>query len=161
LPPRAQPRPPREILHVMDALSGVWHMSLGWKAACGLPVPAYWPGVLVACLVATARVQRERRPGAKTCAAILVDHPACCAMASHGTHASVRHALRCVQKRRCAISFALETCLQYGHRKHRGACPCSSLVSRETVHLIQSEGSEYLEVVSPYCTNLGSDAPDT
>ena len=109
--------PPREILHVMPLCAqGFGTCRLAGGLACGLPVPAYCAGVLVACLVVTARVQREQRPGAGClgdarpswlCTLLAVP------WASHGAHASVRHALRCVQKRLCAISFALETCLQY------------------------------------------------
>ena len=124
--PRAQPRPPREMLYVIchaAALSGVWHMSLGCQAACGLPVPAYsCRGVLVACLVVTARVQREQRPGGRGDA-----RPSwlpTLSLLCHGLAWSARvfetHALRCVQKRphaACAqFRSPSETCAnQYEH----------------------------------------------
>lgn len=71
--------PPSDSKVCVGALSLARHaksyMSCRWSSqgfgtcrlagglACGLPVPAYCAGVLVACLVATARVQREQRPG--------------------------------------------------------------------------------------------------
>lgn len=117
--------PPREILYVMPlVLSGVWHMSLGWRAGLWLArtcILRRGLGRLPCCDCASTKRAAPR--GARCCAAILVAHPVClcCAMASHGAHASLRHAhLRGVQKRPhaatrrlCAISFVRETCHQY------------------------------------------------
>ena len=143
-------------------LRGFGTCRLAGGLACGLPVPAYCAGVLVACLVVTARVQREQpqqRPGAGCCAAILVAHPVCCAMASHGAHASLRHALRGVQKRPHAACAQFrphsETSANTSVEITAGACSRCSLASRRAVHLIQSEGSARLEeIMSPYCTSL-------
>jgi len=123
------------ILCHASAFSGVWQSSLGWL---WLAVPALaW--VLVACLVVIARVQRAPRGSVRRCVAILVAHPA---MASHGAHASLRHAAETATPVR---NLALET--QYERTPRKLAC------RPHAVHLIQSEGSAQLGS-APYCTSL-------
>lgn len=101
--PRAQPRPPREMLYVMPLLSlrGLAHVA--WLPGCLWLAP--YLHLHIAPGSWSLALQRQRAaPRGEVMRGHLGSPPcycscACCAMASHGAHASLRHALRCLQKR--------------------------------------------------------------